>query len=369
MLLHCLWMAWLLTAPIEDAAPKAPTPDELIAKAIQELVQMQEPDGEWPYEGVYRVKGEIPVGYQIGGTSIVATTLLYAAPDNEAAKKAIEKAVVYVLKKLEHPLMEPSTQNVYDVRVWGHGFALDFFCHLRAAKAMGNKEKEIQTWIPKLVSILIQEEIPGGGWNYANHQKHASFVTTPLVQALLLARSQGEKIPDEIFQRARRVLELSRLDEGNFIYSGTSSDFKKAVDPKRNLPGAIARSPGCEVTLSLLGGGSAHAIQQSVQDFHLYWDELEKRRKKTGTHEGPYQVAPYYFYYGHRYVAQAIEMLPEKERATEREKWLKLVMKTRDEDGTWNDRVFQRSRNFGTSMIVLGLLREKAPTFPPLKKS
>jgi len=248
------------------------------------------------------------------------------------------------------------------VRVWGHACALEFFCHLRAAKAAGGQAEAVEAWITKLVETLITEEIPGGGWNYASRQRHASFVTAPVTQALLLARSQGEKIPDEVLQRARKVLEESRTTEGAFVYSGTN---KKGAGNADKLPGSVARSAVCETTLVLLGGGSTKDIQAALDAFHKHWDELEKRRKQKGTHEGPYSIAPYYFYYGHRYAAQAIEMLPEKDRPAERDKLLKVILKTRDADGTWNDRVFERSRNYGTSMIVLALLGEKAPL--PLK--
>jgi hypothetical protein len=43
---------------------------------------------------------------------------------------------------------------------------------------------------------------------------------------------------------------------------------------------------------------------------------------------------------------------------------MKLVLKVRDEDGTWNDRVFERSRNYGTAMVTLILLNDQAP-LPP----
>jgi hypothetical protein len=45
-----------------------------------------------------------------------------------------------------------------------------------------------------------------------------------------------------------------------------------------------------------------------------------------------------------------------------------VILRTRDGDGTWNDRVFPRSRNYGTAMIVLALLGEKTPIPPALKK-
>jgi hypothetical protein len=336
-------------------------PADMVRDAVLQLVAMQEDGGQWPYEGVYRVNREIPIGYRVGGTAIVAGTLLCAATtDVEPVVAAIDRATAFVVDGLDHPLMQPSTANAYDVRVWGHAYALEYFCMLRAAKRTGRHDEAITNWIPRLVEILIEEEIAGGGWNYANRRAHASFVTGPVVQALLLARSQGEKVPQEVFDRAKEVLLKSRTEEGAFLYSGIRGEDSRP-NARAQLPGSIARSAICESTLLLLGAGSTDAVRGSVSAFHAHWDELEKRRQKTGTHEGPYGIAPYYFYYGHRYVAQAIEMLPEAERPAERARLLKVILRSRDSDGSWNDRIFPRSKNYGTAMIVLALLGDKAP--------
>jgi hypothetical protein len=364
LLLCALALPALATTVGTRAENTQPQKDDLLRESVQALVKMQEEGGQWPYEGVYKPGGKIPIGYRVGGTSIVATSLLNAAPQDKGVQAAITRALAFVLKELDDPLMAPSTKEGYDVRVWGHGCALEFFCALRAAKATGERGKEIDAWIKKLVETLITEEIGGGGWNYASRRSQATFVTAPIVQALLLAQAQGEKVPVEILERARKVLEEARYDSGGFAYSGPA----KGKDTGKVLPGSVARSPVCETTLLLLGGGDLDRVQKAIDAFHTHWEELEKRRQKTGTHVAPYNVAPYYFYYGHRYLAQAIQMLPEKTRAAEREKLMKLVLQVRDKDGTWNDRVFERSRNYGTAMVVLILLNDRAPMPPSLAK-
>ncbi|MCA9297034.1 MAG: hypothetical protein KC983_10965, partial [Phycisphaerales bacterium] len=96
----------------------------------------------------------------------------------------------------------------------------------------------------------------------------------------------------------------------------------------------------------------------------VHWDWLEQRRAKSGTHERPYGVAPYYFYYAHLAAAQAIECLPRSERREYRRRLHDLLMKTRDDNGTWNDRVFPRSANYGTAMAVLTLRCPDIPAIP-----
>ena len=58
----------------------------------------------------------------------------------------------------------------------------------------------------------------------------------------------------------------------------------------------------------------------------------------------------------------AVECLPESERGEYRRQLEQLVFAVRDEDGTWDDRVFPRSRSFGTAMALMGLMRPQAPS-------
>ncbi len=358
-----------LPAPAETEVPDAPaslSTDEMITIAVNQLVSIQEDGGMWPYEGVYRVGGEIPIGYRVGGTAIAGEALLFAAkPSNKSAQGALDKGIAFILKHLEDPLMQPSRENRYDVRVWGHAYALQFFCHLLDQKRAGQRQADVRKWVDKLTQALIVEQLEDGGWNYATRRRHASFVTAPVVQALLYARTQGAVVPQDVFERAGKVMQDSRESNGAFHYSGTKS-ARRRDKSRAKLPGSIARSPICEATLLLIGDGSTERIKQSIDAFHEHWDELEKRRKQHGTHVPPYGIAPYYFYFAHRYAAQAIELLPEKDRKQERARFLEKLLRTRDEDGTWNDRVFPRSRNYGTAMSILALLGERTPMPHPL---
>lgn len=327
--------------------------EQLVRAAADRLVELQEGDGAWPYEGVYRVRREIPVGYRIGGSSIVCSALISAELDErEEVDAAVARSTKLILKELELPLMKPSNADRYDVRVWGHIYALDYFCRLKAADGHDELKQQTNPWIQKLVDALVVEEIADGGWNYATKGRHACFVTAPAIQSLLLAKEAGAKVPDDLFQRGAEILLKTRItDSGAFQYSGTTGND--------TLPGSIARAPLCEATLLLLGEGDSKQLAKSIGAFHTHWDELEKRRKKTGTHKPPHGVAPYYFYFGHRYAAQAIRFLPDAEQNDAFAKFVEVLLKTKDPDDTWNDRVFDRSKAYGTAMSVLALSRER----------
>ena len=77
--------------------------------------------------------------------------------------------------------------------------------------------------------------------------------------------------------------------------------------------------------------------------------------------------------FAHGYAAEAIERLPEAERAAWREKLQRLLLSVRDdESGTWNDRVFPRSSAYGTAIAILTLTqpeertRERGTPQPPV---
>ena len=329
---------------------KKPSGEQVISKAVSRLIELQHKDGAWPYEGVYRVNRKIPVGYRIGGTAIVCSALLSA--DKDQVYSAISKGTDLILKELEDPLMKPSRTQRYDVRIWGHIYALDFFCRMKKTRGFSDLNKKTELWIKKLADAVVFQEIDGGGWNYANKRRHCCFVTSPAVQSLLLAKQLGMAVPDEVLKRSMEILKNSRKDDTIFPYSGTNSR-------RDTQAGSIARGPVSEATLHLLGDGDESSLQDSIDLFHQNWDELEKRRKKTGTHLPPHGIAPYYFYYGHRYVAQAIRMLPQDLQDVEFEKFKRVLMKTMDPDNTWNDRVFDQSKAYGTAMSLLALSRDK----------
>ena len=353
----------------------APSVDALVSTAVTRIEAMQSkgPGGdvvaEWPYEGVYRVGGDIPYAYRVGGTSITGLALLEApglaqSPERNAA---LIRAVEFVVQSPDEPLMsfDPAVyRGGYDVRNWGHCYGLRF---LLRAKSTLKLSPELTSKVDRAMQFFLEAlkktEIPTvGGWQYArksgieNVSDMSPFMTAPCLEALLEAKAAGLEISPELLERTCAALELCRGASGYVAY-GTAKPIR---DQEQQIPGAMGRMCATEVALAKAGKQDNARLRFAVEAFFKHWEELEKRRKKQGTHLAPYGVAPYYFYYAHLYAAEAIALLPAAEQPELAERFLATLLKSRDTDGTWNDRVFPRSAAYSSAMSVLALLDIKS---------
>ena len=193
-------------------------------------------------------------------------------------------------------------------------------------------------------------------------------MTPPGVQALVEATRQGFTVPEGLVDRAMAGLDLTIGEDGHVAYAAQ----RQTTEPPTQIPGAIGRMVAVETVRSELGRGDVDDLRRAIAAFVEHWNELLKRKEKTGTHQPPYGVAPYYFMFAHGYAAEAIERLPEAERAAWREKLQSLLLSVRDDEaGTWNDRVFPRSSAYGTAVAILTLTqpaertRERGTPAPP----
>jgi hypothetical protein len=368
MLITTLAALAILASPAASAvSTTVPTDAEAISLGVAKITAMQEKGpgaeiaAEWPYEGVYRVGGKIPYGYRVGGTSIAGLALLTAPgfADDAARKDAISRAIEFVAKSKDEPLLSPVYGGNYDVRGWAHCYGLRFLLAAKKANAVADAQKAlVDEGVAFYLDALKKTEIPRvGGWQYArgpgleNPSPTSPFMTAPCLMALLEAKEAGLEVSDELIARTVTALEITRGESGYVAYNAT----RQTRDDVGQIPGAIGRMCAVESALARAGKGVEKRLRFAVEKFFEFWPELEKRRKKTGTHVAPYGVAPYYFFYAFTHAAQAIELLPEPERPALREKFRELLFNVRDEDGTWNDRVFPRSAAFGTAMSVLAL--------------
>ena len=349
----------------------------MVGLGVTRLLAMQEGDAkdQWPYEGVYRVRGQIPIGYRVGGTSIAAMALLQA-PGLDAdpeRRDAILRAARFVATAIEHPLMSPDYAGGYDVRGWGYAYALRFLVRLEQAGLLEGGDAPaaaLDVAIGFYLEGIAAIEIPQvGGWNYARRgpldrpDSAAPFMTAPVLRSLAEAKAAGFEVDDALLRRGLVSLERNRGPDGTYEYSGSG---RGRIDPT-SRPGAIGRMASGDLVLVEAGRLEPESLRRAIESFFAYWDELEVRRRQNGTHVAPYGVAPYYFMYAHGAVGEAIERLPNPWRPALRKALLERLDQVREDDGSWNDRVFDRSANYGTALAleaVLAALGGPSATWP-----
>jgi hypothetical protein len=363
--------------PVPEATPL--DADIAVERAVVRLLQLKEGDGDqWPYEGVYREdRGQLPVGYRVGGTAIVCLSLLAAKgyAGDAARQKAVAAGVGFVLKTLDEPRMSLEFIGNYDVRGWGHIYALQLFLSLEGAKAVPTEcAATVEAKTKWLVKALCESAIPeAGGWNYSRRAGYESprntastFMTAPALQALFLAKARGHAVDDRVIAQALAALERSRSAPGAYGY-GAALKSQNDVEEERltmmdKVGSSASRAALVETTLQLAGRGDAARLRRSVDWFFAHWDDLAVRKSQQGTHIQPFGIAPYYFLFGHVYAAQAIEMLPDGEdKDALRTRMRAFLARSMDQDGTWNDRQFDRSAGYGTAMAVLALRMPHLP--------
>lgn len=316
---------------------------------------------EWPYEGVYRVgEGAIPAGYRVGGSAIVCLALL-AAPgyaEDQARQAAVARSVAFILEMLATDAdLSSGPKQGYDVRGWGHTYALELLLTLLRQPNLPEAEgQRLKAACTDLLARLAANQTAAGGWNYANNQEHSPFQTGATLLALFAAEAQGFEVDGPMVERALAALQTGRdSDTGAFAYSGPGREPMHA---------SAARAAIAELCLFKSGHSDQAELERALLGFFDGWQQLLARKSKQGTHEGPYAIAPYYFFFGHTYAALAIEALPEERRAAHRQRLESLLAETREPDGTWNDRIFPRSASYGTAMALLALLARDLPAVP-----
>lgn len=363
-------------APAKVEEKKALSIPEAVNRGIAIVLDKQEDHenpkaaadtkAEWPYEGVYKVQGRVPIGYRIGGTGICASAIVYSPgyADDAAKKAAVSRAVAYVCKGIEHPLMTPDYDGGYDVRGWGYTYGLRLLLLLKSrdqipAEHAQAAEKAIRFYLDAIKETQIPEV---GGWNYARPPGKEAvappspFMTAPTLQTLYEAKAQGYKVDGATVERALKYLESARAPSGAVVYKGAAGS-----GTRDGVPGAVGRMLASETALFLAGRSNQANVRAAVDAFIVHWEWLNKRRAQPGTHVGPYAVAPYYFYFAHYYAAQAVELLPQHERAEYRRRINELLFSVQLEDGSWNDRVFPRSAAYGTAMASMALMMPDLP--------
>ncbi|NNM25097.1 MAG: hypothetical protein HKO59_03755, partial [Phycisphaerales bacterium] len=264
-----------------DAADM-PSVADAVARGVEIILDRQEGEGnaEWPYQGVYRVNGKIPIGYRVGGSAIASHALL-AAPgydEDDARQAAVARATQFIIESTDHELMQHAFESRYDVRGWGYAYGLAHLLRLKAAGRMPAEladaaEEAVQFYLDGIAATAIPER---GGWNYSRRAgfqapgRPSPFMTGPTLLALFEAVRQGYEVDADLIEAGIAALEAARTPTGAFVYAGDNG-----VSSRSAVPGSVGRMLVGEATLLLAGRGSVDRVRGAVDAFIVHWDWLD----------------------------------------------------------------------------------------------
>ena len=218
--------------------------------------------------------------------------------------------------------------------------------------------------------MLDRYEVVDGGWAYYDFKAHTqkpsgstmSFVTAAVLVALHEAKQAGIEIPQRLIDRATASIRRQRKPDFSYYYGEYLKN--RPMLPVNRPGGSVGRSQACNVAMRLWGDPlTTDAVMETWLD-RLFarnlW--LDIGRKRPIPHESWFQVAGYFFYYGHYYAALCIEQIPEKDRAPYQDHLARVLLPLQEKDGSWWDfPLYDYHQAYGTAYALMSLKRTKRP--------
>ncbi|MFZ4638320.1 MAG: hypothetical protein ACOYMC_12985, partial [Pirellulales bacterium] len=89
---------------------------------------------------------------------------------------------------------------------------------------------------------------------------------------------------------------------------------------------------------------------------------LELGRKRPIPHESFFQVAGYFYFYGHHYAARALAEIPAEHRPHYQDNLARIILNVQDADGSWWDYpLYNYHQPYGTAYALMTLHRCRRP--------
>ena len=371
-------------APVFDAdVPRldpvdAPEPEKLdaaIQRGIDFLLKRQNPKGSWG--SARRTKGlniYAPVpgshhAFRTGVTSLCVSALIQSDDQRDEVKTAIDSGEQWLLNRLPK-LRRADSCALYNN--WGHIYAVRALTDLyRRSEGDEEKQGQLRELLEQQIGMLSRYECLDGGWCYydswSGGTKRPSgstigFVTAAGLVSLADAKSIGISIPDKMVRRAKKSLVRQRLPDFSYAYG---EYFKYYPAHPINRPGgSLGRSQVCNLAMYLW-----EDEKTTVPVMRTWLDRLFARngwlsmgRKRPIPHESWCAVAGYFYYYGHYYAAQCIELLPEEERPYYHNHMAATLLPLQEKNGCWWDfPLYDYHQQYGTAMALMSLYPCREP--------
>lgn len=364
--------------------PEIPTLDSAkvlaaIDRGVDFMLSKQNKDGSWGSAtrtkdlNIYAPVPGAHDAFRTGTTALAISALIEIRRDlsehlTEARASgidaALERSEKWMLERLPE-LRRANGDAIYNV--WGHGYGLKALVRMYQRREEGDPSRaEIAKLIEQQFDWLQRYESVDGGWGYYDMRYEAarptsdstSFTTATILIGLHEAQQIGIEPPKRLVERA--VASVKRQQKPDFTYL-YGEYLKRTPMGGINRPGgSLGRSQSCNHALRLWGdqGITDNVVKHWLWRLYLRNGWLDIGRKRPVPHESWFQVAGYFYYYGHYYAGLSLESLPSEDRAPYQAMLAELMLARQETNGSWWDYpLYDYHEAYGTSYALMTLLR------------
>ncbi|HEU5116298.1 MAG TPA: prenyltransferase/squalene oxidase repeat-containing protein [Isosphaeraceae bacterium] len=351
--------------------------DSAIRKGIDFLLNDQNDDGSWG--SPTRTKDlNIMAGvgshhaFRTATTALCVSALIETFDGSDRMLRAIERGEDFLLRELPK-VRRDDPMLIYNV--WAHGYGIQALVDMYQRRPDdASRKQQIRGLIRGQYDRLTRYESVEGGWGYydfnAGTQRPAadstSFVNATVLVAFREAKDIADEAPPEkVTKRAIDATERQKLPDFSYLY-GTYLRFRPRMGINRP-GGSLGRSQACNLALRLWGDDTiTDAVVKEWLDRLITrngW--LDIGRKRPIPHESHFQVAGYFYYYGHYYATLCIELLPESERPFYQDHLAAILLSHQEKDGSWWDYpLYNYHQQYGTAFSLMALKKCQRSPIP-----
>ncbi len=348
--------------------------ESAVTRGVDFLLADQNPNGSWGNATNTKdlnIYAPVPGAHDAFRTAVTAMsimTLIESGDERDEVQQSLVRAEEWFLENL--PSVRRATADAM-YNVWTHCYSIPALVrmHARIPDDAGRRTR-IKELIDLQFDRLTAYESIDGGWGYYDFRygtkqptsSSISFVNAAVLVAFHEAQQAGFDPPQRLVDRAIAAIHRQQLPDNSYLY-GEYLHWKPRLDVNRP-GGSLGRSQACNLALRLWGD------DEITDQVLIDWlDRLIARngwldigRKRPIPHESHFQVAGYFYYFGHYYAALLLDEIPEERRPEYRAHLAKLMLDRQERDGSWWDYpLYDYHQPYGTSFAVMTLLQCREP--------